>query len=209
LALIVGKPCIPAGLPALPYALVWVLLGAPLACGGAREAGPQTHEYGQTFYWSVTESLAVPSEDCTDAQGWQEEIQPIPYDSSTFIVYRVSRNGERAVPQSCETTEPDSCVDLEGGASYTIEGHTLSYDPPALAFDVANSECDLSADELWTLKDLGETLEMDIVYDYGLDGPQSDCDALEQNVRDTSDNGLGLRDCQVTLQVRADFHSAR
>ncbi len=186
-----------------------VLVASGLTACGPRTAGPNEGEYGQIFYWQVTDSGLEVGEDCTDADDWQDTLEPVPFSENTYLIYKVAPDGSEAVSQSCATTDATSCADSDSGIVFQIDGSTLTYDPEAELYVVDNSACDLEGDAVWTMSDDGETLHLDVDIDYSLVGDATACEALEEQIQLDSPNGKGIDACTVTLTVDATFDSAQ
>ena len=179
-----------------------------LACG-PREPGPSETEYGKVFYWKVTGSDLLFGEECTDSDTFRDDLDKPAFEDNSFILYRVSDDGQQAIAQSCETTMASTCDDSDTEIVFDISGNELIYDPPQEVRDIEGTTCDLGADELWTLTDQGETLSAAIDIQFNHVGEAAVCDPIEAALRADSDNGQGIDGCVLTITVDTEFHSAQ
>lgn len=189
-----------------PATLVAALLLALTAGCGPREAGPHEHERGSVFYWQVTGSDVSFGAECTDDDGFRGDIEPPEFEPNSFLMYELSDDGEEAVAMDCESTLASSCDVSDTGIVFDVSGNKLRYDPEPVLRDLSG-DCDVEADELWTLVDEGETLPMTVEITFDLVGDPLACDQLESEMRAQSPNGKGFDGCVVSMEVDTAFHS--
>lgn len=175
------------------------------ACGGPREAGPHEAERGEVFFWQVTASDVAFGDDCTDHPEFRDDVRPLEFEDNSFLLYELSEDGEEAITVSCTTTDADSCQDDEDPLVFAVDGNELVYDPEPELRDSA-SACDLEVDELWTLIDAGETLEMTVDLTMARVGDPSVCAQEEATIAAQSPNEKAFEGCVVSMIVDLEFY---
>ncbi len=191
-------------LSSLALVLVLVLAIGTGACGLAREPGPLETDRGAVTYWLVT-GTSVGFDACTDAESWQSDITPPEFPANSYLLYRISDDGNEAIAQSCETTLASSCHDSETGIVFDVSGHTLTYVPGPDFVDVMGSTCDIELDQVWVVEDQGEIGTMVVTIAIYLIGDATACATLDDQIIAESSNGLGFDGCTVTLSVDLEF----
>lgn len=177
------------------------------ACG-PREAGVTETDHGAIFYWEITAAEAAYGDECTDDEEFREGSAP-QFEENSFIIYRVSDDGQTATSQDCSTTDAASCTEDVDAQVYAIDGTELLYDPGPEVEDIEGSDCDLQNDQRWLLTDSGETMTAEIELLFNHVGDVNLCAAIEEQLESESGNGQGLDGCTITLNVDAEFHSAQ
>lgn len=174
------------------------------ACG-PREAGPHETERGEVFFWEVTGSDVIFSDECTDHPDFRADVKPPEFEDNSFLLYELSEDGSEAVSVSCTTTDADSCTDEEDPLVFAVDGNELIYDPDPEVRDLT-SACDLEVDELWTLVDAGETLEMTADLAFARVGDATVCEQEEANIAAQSPNGEAFEGCVISMIVDTAFY---
>lgn len=198
--------------PALAAAAL--LIGSMAACdgGGERDPGPSDDEFGQIFFWRVVGSEVDFGDECTDDEGFRDEIEPIEFEKNSFLVYKVDDDGKTATDQDCSRVDGSTCDDSDLDIEYDIDDHTLTYDQEAQRDTLTSWACDLEVDGFWTLTDKGET--MDFVVDLSVllvdqEGANdtNNCEAAEADIKAQSENGKGFDGCVITHTIDLEFET--
>lgn len=185
--------------------LASTLATALLCACGAREPGPHESEHGEIIYWRLTSAIELLWDNCSDGADRDERVKAPPYQEDMFLIYRVADNGRQAVAQDCTTTSPSTCSDDPLDIVFEILDHTLSWDPPQELHDEPG-DCDMGSDQLWQVQDGGETGLFEAFMDIDLVGDPLVCAELDQDIRETSPNGLGLDGCRMTLRAELEYY---
>lgn len=194
---------------------VGLLIVATLASCGPRAPGPAPEEVGLVAFWEVVEAeLAFDA--CTDAT-LVREVYPEPREwVGTFLTYRLETGAETATGMECTATERDACAPARPPRIYDVHGSTLtSTAGEALRTFILGPDglvpnpCVATRDDTWRLQDEGETLRITTTSVYQLTGQPDDCLSLDADYIVLGSNGVGLRDCVVTLEARARLFGFR
>jgi hypothetical protein len=188
-------------------ALSTAVVLAAAACG-PRDPGPHESERELVTYWLVTAADLVYGDLCTDSPEWRDQVAAPQVEENSYLIYKVDDAGETAVAQRCETTLASSCTDSPLGIVFEIDGHILTWDPPPESQYLTPGTCKLQMDQLWSLEDMGETLDWVIDLVMTLTGDESDCETIEATVKAASPNGKGFEGCVVTMTIDAEFSHA-
>jgi hypothetical protein len=183
-----------------------IAVGALITACAPREAGPHESEYGETFFWEVVGSDVTFGDACTDAEEFRDDIQPIEFEENTFLIYKLSDDGSQAVAQDCTTTQAESCTDSDVDITFGVTGNQLEWEAEPAVNPIDGSLCDLEAQQVWTLTDRGETLDMEVALSFSLVGDVTACDELQSQAEADSPNGEGLDQCEVTMLIDTEFY---
>ncbi len=167
-----------------------------------RAAGPHPDEYGLVTFWKGATSETALS-NCTDSDDWSSVVTAADY-VDKYVNYKVT-DATSAVEQNCSTTDPSSCAD--GDDMWTIAGNVFTFVGEPSIID-GDETCKYALGQTWTLTDNGDTAALKIEMQFSADEANSDCDALEQAIKDASDNDTGLIGCTITSDVGMDFKKA-
>lgn len=180
-----------------------ILLAA--GCGG-RE-GLSEKEFGDYFFWAI-ESAELVWDECTDASDFRGAISAPAFDENSFLVYRVSDDGQSLIDQDCTAIDPATCVDGDLGIVFARDGELFLFDPPAALGTELAPGCRLTTDPLWTLDDQGQAIALDVSITFGLDG-EAACEGVDENIAKTGTNEFGIDGCVATIEVVGDFYARR
>jgi hypothetical protein len=148
---------------------------------------------------------------CGDDPDWRGIVdEPSVAGDDDFVLYRVAEDGASATPQSCATTEPDTCTDQSDGPIWSVFEHLLSLTPPVVFAEPDGTSCKLELAQTWTLDDQGGhgtwTAEVTFTLTGGDPGA---CEALEASIQAGSPNGLGMNGCLVRFIYTLVWFQAR
>lgn len=186
------------------WLFLWTCVSLLTACG-PREAGPHEAEGGKVFFWEVVGSDVAFGDACTDHPDFRAEVKPLEFDESSFLVYELSEDGTEAVTVDCTTTDADSCTDEEDPIVFRVDGNELVFESEPVVEDLA-SACDLEGQELWTLVDAGETLEMTVDVTFRRVGEPTACEQDEATIAAQSPNGEAFDGCVISTIVDTAFY---
>ncbi len=175
------------------------------ACGG--RDGPQEREHGFILFWQVQAAELV-WRDCTDADQFRSAIAAPTFEDNSFVVYRVSDDGNSLIDQDCTAIDASTCVDSELDIVFQRSGDVFLHDPPLVVGTELAPNCRLTSDPLWTLEDQGQQLSLDVSLTFGLDGGSA-CEGVDQNVARSGTNEFGIDGCVATIEVDADYYTRR
>ncbi|MHB8875798.1 MAG: hypothetical protein ACYC8T_19090 [Myxococcaceae bacterium] len=181
-----------------------VLLAAAtltLTACGPRTPGPHPNE---TMFWRITSS-DVTTTGCTDDPGFRSQLSPIEFNESTYLMYRLEKDGTQATALECASLDSRSCEVSSTGIVYKVAGHELLYVTDTKT-PIGTGGCQLQGVQSWTLTDFGETLSIEITNTLGLVDSPSSCPGVEEQVKRQSPNGLGVQGCIVKYTVGATIH---
>ncbi|MBL9037540.1 MAG: hypothetical protein JNG84_03390 [Archangium sp.] len=171
--------------------LVLVLAVVLLGCGPRR--GP---EPGGTYFWQIQTS-ALEWGACSDAPALRMGTAAIPFESNSFLVYKVDAAGKRAVSQTCPRLDVSTCTDTASGIVFDVAGTELTF--VAERSDViSGTECKLHQLETWSLKDEIETMTLDISTVLSLVDSPTACPMVEASLKSQSTNQQGVEGCVLT-----------
>ncbi len=177
-------------------ALIGLLL--LLACG--QYAGPQPNA---TYFWQVKTST-VEFGACSDATDFRMGIDPLPVSDNTFLIYKVSADGKKAVSQSCTRLDTSTCADSDGGVVFDVAGRELTFVESSKT-PVGTTGCSLQQTQTWTLTDATRAMTLDIANVLTLVDSQPGCDQVEKDLKARSPNGLGVEGCVITSKLTGEL----
>ncbi len=177
------------------------------ACDLEREPGPHESEHGKILFWSITEDELVWGESCSDREQVRDSLSVPQLQEDSFLVYQLSEDGESATLMDCTSTDPGTCSVSAADVVFDVTGNTLAADRGLELVSIADVDCEIAQQQIWTLTDAGETLEF--VRDLHLDLQGDECEDFEAWLRQESPNGQGFVGCVITLAAQAEFYSAR
>lgn len=176
--------------------LGWVALLAMVACGGPRKPGAVA---GETYFWRVVSS-AVEFGYCTDDPEFRADIQPIPFEENSYVMYRVAKDGKTASTVTCTRLDPSSCTPAAHELTFDVAGSELSTALEGKS-PFGTTGCQLQDAQSWILTDRGPSLELSVSHALSLVDKPMECEALDKQIKDTSPNMLGVQGCVVTFRV--------
>jgi hypothetical protein len=183
-----------------------VVVGAFTCACGPREAGPHEIDFGEVQFWEVAGPGEITfGEECTDADSFRGDIQPPEFQENSFIVFKISDDGDTATAQDCERIDPDTCEDDDLDIVFDRDDHNWTTTLPTQIIATGNPACETEMAQVWTLEDLGETLTLDVDLPTTLVGDPAACAAVEEAIVAEGTNGQGIDGCVVNLHVDTEF----
>ena len=182
------------------------LLLLSAGCDLERSPGPHQSEHGSVLFWSIVDDELTWGELCSDADQVRDALDFPQLQEDSFLMYRLSDDGESATLQDCTSTDASTCSDSAAGVVFEVSGNTLTADRGTRLSNIENAACELKQHEIWTLTDEGETL--DFLRELHLDLVGAECPDFESWLKGESPNNQGLVGCVVSLQASAVFHSS-
>lgn len=162
----------------------------------ARQPPPRPNEL---LFWRIVSSQ-LDFAQCTDDPGFRGQLQPVPFDENTYLVYRVEADGKKATAQSCESFSSSSCAPHPSGMVFEVAGNELLFNTQAKQ-PIGQEGCNLNDAQSWVLADRGESMDLEVSHVLGLVDHATACEAIESQIKKQSPNGLGLQGCVVRFQV--------
>ena len=169
------------------------------ACGPRQPGAVE----GEVLFWQVTQSQ-VTFNRCTDDASFREQLQPIAFDESTYLVYRIEEGATKASALSCETLDRTTCIKSSAGVVFDVNQNELLFSDETES-PLGNMDCRLRAIQNWVLTDQGTTLVMEISNVLGLVGDEDECERVEKEIIASSPNQTGLQGCVVQFDVSAEL----
>jgi hypothetical protein len=169
-----------------------------LACG--QYTGPQANA---TYFWQVKTS-AIEFGACSDEADFRSQIQPLPLTDNTFLIYKVSADGKRAVSQNCTRLDTSTCTDSDAGVSFDIAGRELTFIESDKS-PVGTTGCSLQQTRTWTLTDATKAMTLDIANVLTLVDSQPACDMVEKDLKARSPNMMGVEGCVITSKLTGEL----
>ena len=188
-----------------PRHLLLVAATLLAACGG--RDGLSEREYGYILFWQV-ESAELVWDECTDADMFRSAISAPEFEDNSFVVYRVSDDGQSLIDQECTEIDASTCVDSDLDIVFEKNGDVFEFDPPMATGMQLAPGCNLTSDPLWSLDDQGQDLYLDVSLTFGLEG-EGACEGVDENVAKSGSNEFGIDGCVATIEVVGDYYTRR
>lgn len=169
-----------------------------LACG--QYTGPQANA---TYFWQVkTSTLEFGA--CSDEAVFRSDIKPLDLTDNTFLIYKVTPDGKRAISQTCTRLDDSTCTDSDAGVVFDIAGRELTF-VEADKSPVGSTGCALQQTRTWTLTDATKVMTLDISNVLTLVDSPPACDQVEKDLKARSPNMLGVEGCVITSKLTGDL----
>ena len=166
--------------------LPFVLL---MACGAP--TGP-----GTTYFWNITGSTIEWGSLCSDNAMFRTPMA-IPFTADSYVIYKISDDGKKAVSQECSTLNSASCRPQDGGTVFDIAGTELSStDEGREPGNFPNCVVLTTVQSTLTNSDPAMTLTISGTLSLVDDPPA--CDKMQANIVGASPNGQGYQGCTLT-----------
>lgn len=179
----------------LPLSLLGLLL---TAC--PQYTGPQADA---TYFWQIkTSTLEFGA--CSDAEDFRMGLTALPITDNTFVIYKVSSDGSKAVTQKCERLDSSTCSPSDSMVIFDVTGRELNFSQTNKA-PIGMTGCSLQQTETWTLTDATRAMTLDLVNVLTLVDSPPACDQVEADLKMRSPNGLGVEGCVITSKLTGDL----
>lgn len=174
--------------------------------------GRTTVAANSTWFWRVTSSMVAWGA-CSDAADFRASVNALPFGQNSYVIYRTDMESKKARAQTCTALDPMTCSDSSSGVVFDVAGTELAFTRPPFkeplrVRDQAGRErdslCQITQLETWTLRDFGQTFELDVTNALGLEEstpPSGECDEIENQLIARSGNMGGIRGCVVTFRL--------
>ena len=171
-----------------------------LLAGCAQYTGPQADA---TYFWQIkTSTLEFGA--CSDAPDFRMGLTALPITDSTFVIYKVSSDGKKAVTQKCDRLDSKTCSPSESMVIFDIAGRDLTFSQTNRA-PIGTTGCSLAQTETWTLTDATKQMSLNLVNVLTLVDSQPACDSVETDLKARSPNMLGVEGCVITSKLTGDL----
>ena len=177
------------------------LLFLPLILAGCPQyTGPQADA---TYFWQIkTSTLEFGA--CSDATDFRMGLTALPITDNTFVIYKVSHDGKKAVTQKCDRLDSKTCTDSDSNVVFDIAGRELTFTQSNKA-PIGMTGCSLQQTETWTLTDATRAMTLDLVNVLTLVDSQPACDSVEADLKARSPNMLGVEGCVITSKLTGEL----
>lgn len=177
-----------------------LILLAILLAGCPEYTGPQKDA---TYFWQMkTSTLEFGA--CTDAEEIRAPLKPLPLTDNTFIIYKVSSDGTKAVTQKCERLDSSTCTPSDSMVVFDVTGRELNFSTTTKE-PVGMTGCSLQSTQTWTIVDATRAMTLDIVNVLTLVDSPPACDDVEADIKARSPNGLGVEGCVITSKLTGEL----
>ncbi len=180
------------------FAPVLALVLTAAACGG----GPRrpSAQANQVYFWRIVSS-EISFGTCSDDPQFRKDNVPLPFEESSFLIYKVAADARTAVSQKCARVEPSACSPSPSMEVFTIAGPELIFTSEGKSDFGPPNTCHLLDTTTWLLTDLGETGTLELSHVLSLVDDPMACMTSEAQFKKQSPNGLGLEGCVVTFKL--------
>ena len=174
-----------------------------VACGSAGPRQPGAVA-GETYFWRIVSSTVAFGQ-CSDQMQFRKDAPPLPFESSSAVVYKVEPDGKTAVSQTCTQFQASACK------SSTVNPVTFTVALPELIFtsesksDFGTEGCKLKDNTTWLLTDQGDAGTLELSHVLTLTDNPTVCEKADKQFKLQSPNGLGLEGCVVTFKLGLSF----
>jgi hypothetical protein len=171
-----------------------------LLAGCGQYTGPQKDA---TYFWQVQTST-IEFGACSDAMDFRMGLKPLDITDNTFIIYKVSSDGTKAVTQKCDRLDTKTCSPSDSGVIFDVAGRELTFTQESKA-PIGTTGCSLQQTETWTLTDATRQMTLNLVNVLTLVDSQPACDSVEADLKARSPNMLGVEGCVITNKLTGDL----
>lgn len=163
-------------------------------------SGPQADA---TYFWQLKTSELEFSA-CSDAMDFRAPLTPLELTDNTFLIYKVSEDGKRAVTQDCTRLDTRTCTVSDGGVVFDVTGRELTFTQTTKS-PVGQTGCSLQQTETWTLIDATRAMTLNLSNVLTLVDSPPACDRVEADLRARSPNMLGVEGCIITNKLTGEL----
>jgi hypothetical protein len=162
--------------------------------------GPQADA---TYFWQVkTSTLEFGA--CSDAMDFRMPLTALPITDNTFIIYKVSSDGTKAITQKCDRLDSATCTASDSNVVFDVTGRELNFTQSDKT-PIGMTGCSLQQTETWTLTDATRAMTLDMVNVLTLVDSQPACDQVEADLKARSPNMLGVEGCVITSKLTGEL----
>lgn len=173
---------------------------ALLLAGCPEYTGPQKDA---TYFWQVKTST-IEFGACSDAEDFRSGLTALPITDNTFVIYKVSSDGTKAVTQKCDRLDSATCTPSDSMVVFDVTGRELNFSQTSKA-PIGMTGCSLQQTETWTLTDATRLMTLDLVNVLTLVDAPPACDDVENDLKARSPNGLGVEGCVITSKLTGEL----
>jgi hypothetical protein len=179
-------------------ALAAVML-AGVACGPAKP-GPQPNV---TYFWRVVSSAVEFNDNCSDEPMFRMANGPLQFEQNSYIVYRGSSDGTKAVLMSCTMLDAATCMPASSNVIFDVAGAEMSFATELKTRIGTMGTCNVLDTQTWLLTDNVSTLDVAISDTLSLVDDPATCDMIEAQAKAESTNMKGFQGCTITFKIGA------
>lgn len=180
--------------------LLLLLVAVPLAACPPQPTGPQADV---TYFWQIKTS-ALEFGACSDAEDFRMGLTALPVTENTFVIYKISSDGTKAVTQKCDRLDAKTCSPSDNMVVFDVTGRELNFSQSNKA-PIGTTGCSLQQTETWTLTDATRSMTLDLVNVLTLVDSPAACDQVEAALKMRSPNGLGVEGCVITSKLTGEL----
>lgn len=168
--------------------------------GCPQYTGPQADA---TYFWQVKTS-AIEFGACSDAADFRMPLTALPITDNTFVIYKVSSDGTKAITQKCDRLDSSTCSQSDSMVIFDVTGRELNFSKTDKA-PIGMTGCSLQQTETWTLTDATRAMTLDLVNVLTLVDSPPACDQVEADLKARSPNMLGVEGCVITSKLTGEL----
>lgn len=181
-------------MPRLPIVALLLLAACP------QYTGPQADA---TYFWQLKTS-ELEFNACSDATDFRAPLTPLELTDNTFLIYKVSGDGKRAVTQDCTRLDSQTCTTSDAGVVFDVAGRELTFTRTTKT-PVGTTGCTLQQTETWTLIDATRAMTLDLSNVLTLVDAPPACDRVEADLKARSPNLLGVEGCIIVNKITGEL----
>lgn len=174
--------------------LALILAGCPQYMGPVADA---------TYFWQVKTST-IEFGACSDATDFRMPLTALPITDNTFVIYKVSSDGSKAITQKCDRLDSSTCSQSDSMVVFDVTGRELNFTQTQKA-PIGMTGCSLQQTETWTLTDATRAMTLDLVNVLTLVDSPPACDQVEADLKARSPNMLGVEGCVITSKLTGEL----
>jgi hypothetical protein len=171
-----------------------------ILAGCQQYMGPQPDA---TYFWQVKTST-IEFGACSDAADFRMPLTALPITDNTFVIYKVSSDGSKAITQKCDRLDSSTCSQSDSMVVFDVTGRELNFSKTDKA-PIGMTGCSLQQTETWTLTDATRAMTLDLVNVLTLVDSQPACDQVEADLKMRSPNMLGVEGCVITSKLTGEL----
>ncbi len=169
-----------------------------VACGGGpRQPGALANE---TYFWRIVSST-VDFGQCSDDAQFRKDAEPLGFEASSFLIYKVEPDGKTAIRQTCTRVEASACMpSTMSPVTFTVANPELIFTSESKS-DFGTEGCKLKDNTTWLLTDQGDAGTLELSHVLTLTDNATACEKADKQFKMQSPNRLGLEGCVVTFKL--------
>lgn len=156
-----------------------------------------------TYFWQIKTST-IEFSACTDDADFRAPLTPIPITDNTFLIYKVSSDGTKAITQKCDRLDAKTCTPSDRMVIFDVTGRELNA-TESRKQPIGMTGCSLQETETSTLTDATRQMTLNLVNVLTLVDSPPACDQVEADLKMRSPNMLGVEGCVITSKLTGEL----